>query len=280
MKQREAELGPRLSAALESLLGGDPRPLLDAWGHATGLPGPRANLTLARTIALELAAAGSRGRRGIMTLIQSGDEYATTVAAVALGELAARQPAAGTDLEDLGTVTHDDRRAVSQGVVAALAQVLGRLGPDGATLVVGWTTDLHRASLALAALADRDVLAAVRDGVRVVELLERAWALRRGASRAADRSPGLRRFRRELPDQVALCASRFPEVRDWLVACADVDKPEDREVLERTLVSLRRAGVAEEDVERLAAALARSAPPPRDPTRIRGGTRRRGRRGR
>jgi hypothetical protein len=271
-------LGKRLEAALARALDGDARPLLDAWGHATGLPGPRANLTLAATVAGVLADAGAKGRRAAMALIQTGDEYGTAVAAVTLGELATRADRAGADLADLGVITRDDRHGVSQGVVAALEALLRRRGAEGARRIIDWMDDLHKANLALSALADRDVLAAVRDEEVVVGCFAAAWDLAGETSRAADRSAGMRRFRRELPDQIALCASRFPSLCDWLVSAATVQKPEDREVLARTVPALRRAGIAERDVERIAEALAASAPLPRDPTRIREGTRRRGRR--
>ncbi len=63
---------------------------------------------------------------------------------------------------------------------------------------------------------------------------------------------------------------------DWIAAqAAAIERPESREVLTQAISALRKESFPIAELDRLNAALAASAPPPRDPSRIVQGTRKR-----
>jgi hypothetical protein len=109
----------------------------------------------------------------------------------------------------------------------------------------------------------------------VVARLDEAFALADRSPRADERLQGLRLLRQGLAGQVALFAARFPGVVRWLEEKTHTARPESREVVERAIAALRKSSFPEAEAARLAAALSASAPPPRDPTRVVQGTRKR-----
>jgi hypothetical protein len=270
---------PRLDAALEAALRGSPPGALFAeMERGSGLPGPRANADLAAAVAARVAAAGRRGD-GLLRALLDGPEFAVVVAVHAF----AARWRAGVDAPGASQALQDLCEHQSAHVRAAIVDVVrARLGAGAAALseLDAWLDGFLQAHTVLAALVDRETLAAMGagQGSEVIARLDTAFSLADSAPRAADRSQGLRTLRRDLPAQIAAVGRRWPdETMAWVEARSAAKHPETRAVLARTL-ELMRAQLAPAERARLAGALSASAKPPRDPSRIVQGTRRRGKR--
>jgi hypothetical protein len=149
------------------------------------------------------------------------------------------------------------------------------LGEGAVVEFAAWTDGYLQAHVALSALADRVILDALPSRAPVLARLEEAFALADGSPRAAERSQGVRALRGGLPAQITAFAARFPETIAWLERAAQAERPETREVVAEAIRALRRVKLSDAEAARLRAALAKSAPPPRDPSRIVKGTRKR-----
>jgi hypothetical protein len=231
----------------------------------------------------------------VRALCSSAEEYALIVAAQALAALAGRagqQESAGgagragrprrargafDPLEALEQLAEDPRRLVRDGVVAALRTVIAARGDAMVGELSTWTDGYLQAHAALEALAERTLLTRLGAGAEVVERLEEAFVLADRSPRADERLQGLRLLRREMPAQIATLSGRFPEVVRWLEEKTRVERPESREVVGQAIAALRKGSFSDAETARLADALAATAPPPRDPSRIVQGTRKRSR---
>jgi hypothetical protein len=265
----------RLEAALERALAGSPEALLDALERSSGLPGPRPNLELARAVGAAIAQAGGRGEALVRRLEARGEEFPAMVAAHAhAARMAEGKKDAGEALQRLAG---DARRLVREGAVDALRAFLAARGEVGVSDLAAWTDGYLQAHVALDALSDRESLARLGAGAgsEVIARLDEAFALADRSPRSAERLQGVRLLRQGLPAQIASIAGRFPEALQWLTAQAAAQRPETREVVAQAAAALRRASFPDTEAARLAAALAASAPAPRDPTRIVQGTRKR-----
>lgn len=275
-----AELkNPRLEAALDAALRGGPTaPLFPELERGSGLPGPRPNVDLARLVAARVASAGRRGD-GLLRALLDGPEFAVVVAVYALASRWQRgvdAPAAAQALQDLC----EHQSAHVRTAIAEVVRERLRGGIDALAELDAWLDGFLQAHTVLAALADRELLAAMDGGrgAEVIARLDAVFTLADEAPRAADRSQGLRTLRRELPRQIAAVARRWPdETMAWVEQRSATKHPESRAVIAETLQQMRVL-LASSERTRLAGALAASAKPPRDPSRIVQGTRRRGRR--
>lgn len=262
-----------MEAALQQALAGAPGQLLERLDRSSGLPGPRPSLDLARSVGAALASAGARGAKAIEALRSSQGEYHRIVLAQALAERhAAGDRGASAALQELAG---ESRQLVRLGVVEALRTILAARGGAAVTELAAWTDGYLQAHVALEALSDRDTLARLPDGAEVVARLDEAFDLADRSPRAAERLQGVRQLRQALPAQIAVIAARFPEAIAWLEAQASRDRPETREVVAAAIAALRKLQFRTAETDRLAAALAGTAPPPRDPSRIVHGTRKR-----
>ncbi|AUX20961.1 hypothetical protein SOCEGT47_014380 [Sorangium cellulosum] len=302
---------PKIDAAIERAVElGDPDELLALLDRSSGLPArrgggrapgpdlgpnaplPRVNLDLARAVGGAIADRGARAERLVRALCSSAEEYALIVAAQALAALAGRagqQESAGRagrprrargafdPLEALEQLAEDPRRLVRDGVVAALRTVIAARGDAMVGELSTWTDGYLQAHAALEALAERTLLTRLGAGAEVVERLEEAFVLADRSPRADERLQGLRLLRREMPAQIATLSGRFPEVVRWLEEKTRVERPESREVVGQAIAALRKGSFSDAETARLADALAATAPPPRDPSRIVQGTRKRSR---
>ena len=270
----------RLAAALDrAVLAGEPAELLDLLRRGSGLPGPRPNLDLARAVGHAIARHQGRADRLVSELGRSEEEYLRIVAAAAhaarsLGE--PRAPAARA-LDALQELAEDPRHLVRLGVVEALRTRIGARGEAAAIELAAWTDGYLQAHVALEALADRTLLAALPSGDAVLARLEEAFALADASPRAAERSQGMRLLRQGMPAQIAAFAARFPEALAWLEEKTASKRPETREVVADAIAAVRRAVVSDAEAARLSALLAASGKPPRDPSRIVAGMRKRSR---
>jgi len=212
--------------------------------------------------------------------VRHGDEYPRIVAAMAF---AARSLATGKQawtreaLCDLQEVAEDPRRLVRLGVVEAVRMRIAALGEVAVHELAGWTDGYLQAHVALGALADRTLLTTLPSAEPVLARLDEAFRLADESPRAAERAQGMRTLRQGLPAQIAAFAMRYPETLQWLEKKTRATRPETREVVALAIAALRRTVVSDVEAERLAALLASSGKPPRDPSRIVAGTRKRGR---
>jgi hypothetical protein len=270
----------RLGEALDKAVGrGETAPLFDLLARSSGLPSPRPNFDLARAMGQAIAARGGRADPLLRELLASPDEFPRIVAALAL----AFRSLAGIDpkgaLAGLQDLAEDPRRHVRSGVVEALALWLAERGAAAVVDLRSWMDGYLQAHLALEALADRTRLAALptSSGAEVMARLDEAFALADASPRSAERSHGMRSLRVGLPAQIAAIAARFPEALGWIEEKAKAQRPETREVVAGAIAALRKGSFSDAEARRLGALLTASAKPPRDPSRIVHGTRRRGR---
>jgi hypothetical protein len=272
----EALKSARLEGALEqAILHDKPAELFDLLTRASGLPGPRANLDLARAMGLAIAAHKGRADMLLRRMIGGDEEYLRLIAAVALGA----RSIAGLDtkaaLAGLQDLAGDARNAVRSGVVLALRMRIHALGLPAVEELASWTDGYLQAHVALEALADRSILDALPEAAPVLARLDEAFALADTSPRAAERLQGVRTLRAGFPKQIVTFAARFPEALDWVERAAARSRPETREIVAEAIRLLRKSSLSDAEAKRLDGQLAASAKPPRDPSRIVGGTRKR-----
>jgi hypothetical protein len=267
----------RIEAALQRAVDlGETADLFDLLARSARLSGPRPNLELARALGLAIARHAGRADRLLRSLLDAPTEFPRIVAALALGA----RSLAGVDprgaLAGLEQLAEDPRHLVRTGVATALRLRIAALGEAAVAELDAWTSGYLQAHVALSALSDRATLDALPAHAPVLARLEEAFALADAAPRAADRSQGLRALRSGLPAQITAFAARFPETLVWLEqAAAQAKRPETRAVVADAIRTLHKARLSDADASRLTAALEASAPPPRDPSRIVQGTRKR-----
>ncbi len=277
----------RLSSALEEALRtGDRATLVDRLERSSGLPG-KPNLALALAVGERLGAAGATGRELASDLAAMGiaEKRATALflafvglAGLAVAAAGQKRPSADAILP-IHDAAGDTRHEIREAAIMALTHYLERVGDAGLVAIDGFFDGFLHAHVALEALRPRSTLERMRVAESLIGLLDRAFLLGDGATRAADRSQGVRALRLGLPLQIAAFSTRFEhEVLVWLEGWLDrAERPESRQVLDETLAALRRRQLAEPIVDQLRARLGASAPPIRDAARVVSGTRKRSR---
>ncbi len=287
-----------LRAALEKALDGDVRALEDLLARFGGLPSPRPHLALAAAFGEELAGR-DRGALALLLRLARDDspaEAPTAFLPVAAAHGLAARLAQGKDVEPaweaIFALAADERTPVRIGTVAALAQLAPR-APGGADRLVerfaGWCDHEDReerwgaVGVALEIVAERHTLENLGDEAALFDWLGRVLDDVTSAPRAAERSTARRRVLVGLPAALSLAVASKRGGVEWLEArCGEARDPELRRVLDETIERLRRRGGAEkpETLQALAASLASSKKPPRDPTRSNEAARGRGRKAR
>jgi hypothetical protein len=266
----------RIEAAIDKAAsGGGMADLLDALDRGSNLPGTRPNLELARAVGVALASRRGKADPIVRTLLSQQKEYPVIVASHALAQRAVAGVAAREAMADLHELAGDARHLVRLGVTSALRAYIAALGDVALRELASWTDGYLQAHVVLEALADRELLARLSSGDEVLARLEEAFRLADDSPRAAERTQGLRSLRGGLPAQIALIAARFPEAVAWVEARTASKRPETREVVDQVIIALRKSGLRNAEAARLHQALDASAKPPRDPSRIVQGTRKR-----
>lgn len=274
-------MDPRIETSLtRALETGDFRDLLERARPALGLPGPKPRLPFLRELGLAIARDRAKGERLARLLGASELEEARVTSAGAFGALATG--AAGARKEALAALQElaDDARATIR--FAVIDSVRRMLEADVATTLAdltAWTDGFLQAHVALEAIREKKILDTVPNAAAVLALLEPAYRLADGAPRAADRWQGVRVLRQGLPAQITAFVARFSELTAWLLERASAQRPETREVLDQTAEALKRASFKGTEVDMLRDALTKSAKPPRDPSRVVSGTRKRSKKG-
>lgn len=267
---------PKIEAALDqAVAGGGMADLFEQLSRGSGLPGIRPNLELARAVGIAMAAKGRKADAVLRALGSTEDEYPRVVAAAALAARRAAKVDPKGAMEGLQVLVEDGTHHVRAGVVAALRWLIEALGDEAVADLAAWTDGYMQAHVALEALADRTLLARLKDKEAVLSRLDEAFELADASPRSAERSQGMRTLRQGMPGQIAVFAGRFPEVLGWLEKKAGAKRPETREVVANAIAKLRKGSLSNAGAAELSAALEKSAKPPRDPSRIVQGTRKR-----
>jgi hypothetical protein len=280
-----------LRAALRAAVAGRPAELERLLAHMGAVLTGKLNVKLAAAFGAEVAGL-SPAVLPLLRRLGADDAAPDTDRAflpIAAAHGWAARARAGRDTDEawsaLAELAADERAPVRLGTREALVALATR--PGGADELVAqalsWLDVEDReqgfgaAALVLDTLAERGLVAGVREQAALVELLSRAVAEAADAPRSAERSDARRRLLLALPAALAAVLANpgsASEAQRWFrQACADTTRPDVREALSRALLALRApahrlsAGV----VEDLRRALAASTKPPRDPTRIRPG---------
>ena len=188
----------------------------------------------------------------------------------------------------LAALAGDERTPVRLATLDALVSLAAREGGGGADALLATAGDwlgledreqrFGAAAVAIEALADRRVLAALGEPEPLFEFLSRAIAEVASAPRAAERSDARRRLLLSLPRTLGAVTAAFGRDGrgvDWLEGeCENARHPDVREALSNAILRLggRSQGQAAAVAQRLRTALEGSAKPLRDPTRLRPGT--------
>jgi hypothetical protein len=252
----------------------------------------RPNLKLAAAFGAEMAACG--GAAAALLTRLAGDDAAPDTDRAFLPIAAAHGWAgrirAGRDVTmawaALAELAADERAPVRLGTVGALISLGARAG--GADELVArarsWLDDEDRerrfgaAAVVVETLSEGRVLSEVREPEALLEYMGAVIAEVARASRSAERSDARRRLLASLPRTLAAVVAstgRGDQARRWFeAACVAAVHPDLREVLSRTVVTLRAPSYGQNStvIDELRRSLASSAKPLRDPSRLRPGT--------
>lgn len=280
-----------LRGALGDALAGRGERLGELLARHGGLPGPQPNLALAAAFGDAIGGEGKGARRVLQAFREepAPPEHSRVFLpiAAAYGYAARLESDARDAWHGVFELTSDDRAPVRVGLIGALgawaARARGRLDRlvSEAESWLEWEDRDHRyaaAALVLDVIAETRALDGAEDRGAVLAWMERAIAEVKDAPRAAERSPARRRIVAALPGALALVASTMrgePDGIEWLRArCAEATHPDVRGAMQVAIDRLRKGAGAQSGatIEALRQALASSAKPPRDPSRIREGT--------
>lgn len=280
-----------LDESIARALGGDASELYAFLSRSSGLPGERANLTLARALAQGVAA-DPRGPELAtrMATIPADEapggsplEFIPLCGVLAAGACGARQP---KSREAMLRIIHDAcddlRFRVRDAAPEALAQIGAYEGGALLEEIQSFVEGYFHASVLLDALVSSAWMPKIADAEPVVDVLTRAFDLADEAPRSAARWPGYKALVDSIEKSIAPLALRFGE--PILAAAAGFARSRDphlREMVVRALDDKKLRARFPTELARAVGALDAAKKPLRDPraadrpTRKRGGGRRR-----
>ncbi len=283
------DLSPPCLDAIRLACEGHPDSLRRLLIRGSRLPGPKANHKFAVMVAQTLLSHGETGARVLAQLRDAPDaadgssmEFFPIVGLIGLGLMAASSSVEHQRkqlLEALQPFAEDARNHVREAVPVALVLCLNARGAEVVEAFASWMDGYLQAHAALVSMCEPSVLQALREPEPLIARFDEAFTLVEKAPRAHERSHGYRSLMRSLATAPALAAKRFPEpITKWLSVRATTTRvPELREAILDSVASMRRAGLRQDDVEGIEAAMQTSTRAPRDPrfdvgpTRARGG---------
>ncbi len=276
-----------MTKALDAAVAGRADALYEQLAVASGLPGTRANLTVAQAFAAECAARGKAADRLLFTMAQlspdaapgaSAREFLPMCGVLGLGARAAADAGMrGRVLAHLHDAAEDVRFRVRDAAAMALATIGEKQGDALLREVASWMDGYFQAAAVLTALADARWLSAITDAAECASRLDEAFVLARDAPRSAARWPGRKALVEMLGVAPAAVAARFGvAIFDRLAAWSTTEQPELREAIEKNLRGTKLAGRFADEIARVRRALDASKAIPRDPTRLVQGMRSRG----
>ena len=277
-----------LGRALDAAIAGDTRALYTLLARNSGLPGPRANDTLAVAFADACRARGKLADRvAIAMAALDADaapgatplEFIVACGVAALGARAAADDAVyPAMLERIHDVADDLRFRVRDHVVIALARIGERRGDALVETVAPWMDGYFHAAAVVRALGMQPWLSSLSRVEALVLRLDEAFVLLRDAPRAAARYPGHKALVDVLSATPREAAARFGvPIFDMLVRWTATSDPVLREIIVKNLGGSRLAGRHASEIARVRVALEATTAPVRNPDHYVGPTRGRGR---
>ncbi len=292
-KARNTGLGlesEELRTALRDALKGSDARFCDLLARHGGLPGPRPNLTLGAAIGDSLSQEGKSARALLERLANDPAKVDSPRAflpmAAAYGYVARLESDAGDAWNGVFELCADDRTPVRSALIAALTAWAHSPGHLDALITHAeeWRDERDRehrdAAIAITfdVLSEKQALTASDDRPRLLSWMNEALVRLADAPRAAERSPARRVALGALPGALSAIGIAFrgtPDGFEWLIErCKEAKHPDLRAVFDKAIDRLRGGdtGLPSSSIDQLRQALASSAKPPRDPSRIREGT--------
>jgi len=276
-----------LGRVFDAAIAGDERPLFAFLARHSGLPGPKANATIVLAFASHAATRGKRADalvRRMATLDPDRAPGGTELEILPMCGVAAIAARAASDpkvvkvsLDMLEASAEDLRFRVRDEVPKALSRIGAVRGEPLVAELAGWMDGFFQAAAVLLAATDNSFLSTIHSPDALVDRMEEAFQLLRGAERAAERYPGYKALVDAMTTTPGVFAARFgAPVFDRLVAWSTVKEPMLREAIAASVRGTRLAKRFAPEVARVTKALAASAPVRRDPLTDVGPTRRRG----
>jgi hypothetical protein len=285
-------LGPELAAAVDAAIAGRPADLYRRLELASGLPGPKMNLSLA----LDLASHGARLGAKVDPLAKamaelppdeargaSGKEFLSVCGVLIVGARAmtAKNDAGRDEALALFEAKADDPRfRVREAIPIALAMLGSTMKEALAPRVAHWMDRYFQAAAVILALADPAWLETFppEHHEEALDLLHAAFLLAHEAPRSAARYPGHKALVEALTWVPGALAKRFGvRVFDRLGVWADyVSIPEMRDVILANLDDTQLKKPFRDEIASIKKRIEAGKKPPRDPTRIIQGMRGRG----
>lgn len=264
----------RLSRALaDAMRTGSYDRLRDVLERVSGLPSKSPSLSVAEAVARVCGAAGRPGQALLVAMKDWEDPFANIIIAIANGVVLAATADAKA-LDEILTFAEDEKLVVRSGAIEALTIAMRGRPALLNEVGEGWTGSylgLHGLLEVVTA-----ILPTLHDHERVRELFWGALLLSDEAPRAAERSQGLRTLREGLARQLAVVVPRLREGWELAEEAATLNNPASREIIAAVIKGLQKGGARNDDVAKLRTLHEKHAPLPRDPTLIRQGMRRRG----
>jgi hypothetical protein len=281
-----------LDEATTRALAGDATELYALLSRSSGLPGERANLSLASAFAESCA---SDARAAVLATKMakleadaapggSPLEFIPLCGVLAAGSIAARQPKARSAmLEIIHDACDDLRFRVRDVVPEALAKIGAREGEALLADLETFTEGYFHAAALLRAMTSQAWLPQIADAEPAVRVLVRAFELADSAPSSAERWPGYKALVEMLESSIAPLALRFGEpVFAAAAGFARTDDPHLRDSIKKALSRDKKLRARyPSELASAMGALDAATKAPRDPrslprpTRKRGGGRRR-----
>jgi hypothetical protein len=279
---------PPLDRALDAAIANDTRALYTLLARHSGLPGPRANDTLAIAFADACRARGKIADGVALTMAKlDADaapgatplEFIVACGVAALGARAATDDAVYPSmLAAMHDVADDLRFRVRDHVVMALARIGERRGDALVDDVASWMDGYFHAAAVVRAMGIASWLSSISRPEALVARCDEAFLLLRDAPRAAARYPGHKSLVEVLSATPREAAARFGvPIFDMLVRWTSSSDPALRDIVEKNLGGSRLAGRHAAEIARVKAALKSTTAPVRNPDHYVGPTRGRGR---
>ena len=181
--------------------------------RASGTPGPRPNLDLARAVGAELARAGTTGAEVTKELLAQKEPYLVRVGLMALAARASDPRDRSGAFETLHDHADAPAKEARDAVITALTAVVVARGDEVVPSLARMTDGFLHAYVALEALTARTALDRISQPEELLARLGETFDLADDSSRSDKRAQGVRLVREGLPDQIARVGRGAPDAR-------------------------------------------------------------------
>ena len=273
---KSADVPDHLAGLLTAAISGQKDALYKQLARLSGLPGTRPNLPFAERFG-EVVASQGKGADAFIVELATLDEnqapgataweFLPVCGVYALTARATKDDKAYKKFMGLLHGLADDPRfRVRDAVVEALVRLGTMRTVQLLDDVQPWMDGYHHAAAVVLAVAHEPFLAAIDDFASLEPRLEDAFVLLENAPRAAARYPGHKHLVDALSNTPRIVAGRFGvPAFDQLARWTRTKDPDLRAIIEKNLTGTRLVGRYRSEIERVKAALAKTAPPVRNP---------------